>query len=350
MDDELYCDFYFGHKVTSEIKKLDYNQLKNFKKEVRNHWIFGTTFIWQFGVWHLIFKRYKYFILTGEPSILSNWVIIVLGRILGKKVMVWSHGMKGDPNVKADWFELYFYKLCSTVLLYGNHSRNIMLQRGFKEEKLICIYNSLNHVRQLEIRASLSKTNIFNKYFNNNDPVLIYVGRIQRNKNLELLIKAHSLLNQRNINCNLVFVGRDLGDNKVQALAKRNKVSNKIFFYGPCYDEAKLGELIYNANVCVSPGPIGLTAIHSLTYGTPAISNDDFYNQMPEYQVIKDGKTGSFYKNLDFEDLCEKIKLWIEISEEKRELIRQNCYTVIDEKWNPSNQLRILYKAINSHK
>ena len=57
------------------------------------------------------------------------------------------------------------------------------------------------------------------------------------------------------------------------------------------------------ANVTVSPGPIGLTAIQSLTYGVPAITNDEFSTQGPEFETIEPGVREIFsliqtYKNL----------------------------------------------------
>ena len=52
------------------------------------------------------------------------------------------------------------------------------------------------------------------------------------------------------------------------------------------YDENEIGDLIYNADLCVSPGNVGLTAIHTLTYGTPVLSHANFPNQMPEFEAI----------------------------------------------------------------
>ena len=53
-------------------------------------------------------------------------------------------------------------------------------------------------------------------------------------------------------------------------------LQDQIWFYGACYDESKLGELIFNADLCVSPGNVGLTAVHSMGYGTPVITHNNF--------------------------------------------------------------------------
>lgn len=342
MDTELKCNFYFGDKVESDIKKLDYTRLIGFKKELKNEKILGTSFSWQKGAWQLIFKKYKFFVITGEPYYISNWVIIILGKFLGKKVIPWSHGIKGDSTNKMEWFERYFFKLCPIVLLYGNYSRNLMIRKGFNSDKLICIYNSLDYKKQMTVRKQLRKSDIFSNYFKNDSAVIIYVGRIQKSKNLESLIKVLKDLNSHKSECNLVFIGKDLGDNQVVETSKKLKIQNKIWFYGPCYEEEKIGELIFNAAVCVSPGPVGLTALHSLTYGTPVITNDAFEKQMPEFEVIVPGKTGDFFKNDKLKDLQKKIKIWITLNHEERLEVRKNCYEIIDSNWNPESQLNTL--------
>ena len=344
MDKELHCDFYFGDKVGSEIKKLDYTKLKGFKKEIKNTVLFGTTFKWQNRVWQLIFKKYKYYIITGDSSYLSNWVLLVLGKMFGKTVIPWSHGIKGDDTNRMQWFEEWFFKLCPLILLYGNHSRDVMIDKGFDSKKLICIYNSLDYSKQKVVRKNLNPSNIYSSFFKNNHPTILYIGRLQKNKKLELLVECSKILNDAGSYCNLIFVGKDLGDNEVLKTAMAYNMIDKIWFYGPCYKEDKIGELIYNAHVCVSPGPVGLTALHSLTYGTPVISNDAFTSQMPEHEVIIPKKTGDFFESDNLNDLAEKISLWINIDAKRRKEVRADCHKVINNNWNPESQINTLKK------
>ncbi|MBU2901528.1 glycosyltransferase [Maribacter dokdonensis] len=343
MDKEFNCSFYFGDRVNSDIKKLNYQDLNGFKEELSNVSILNTSFSWQKGAWYKIFKNYKFFLITGEPYYLSNWALIILGKILGKKVIPWAHGIKGDYN-KMEWFEKLFFKLCPLVLLYGNHSRNIMINKGFNPDKLICIYNSLNHDKQINLRNSIKPSQIYFEHFNNKNPTIIYIGRIQKSKKLELLAECIHRLNKKGINCNLVFIGKDLKDNNVVKTAKELEIEKHVWFYGPCYEEEKISELIFNANLCVSPGPVGLTALHSLTYGTPVISNDNFNTQMPEYEVIKPKKTGDFYQENNIEDLIIKIIPWLKINNTLRDEVRKDCYKVIDDNWNPKSQIITLKK------
>ena len=122
-------------------------------------------------------------------------------------------------------------------------------------------------------------------------------------------------------------------------------LTNQVWFYGACYDERRIAELLYNADLCVSPGNVGLTAMHAMTFGCPVISNDNFSTQMPEFEAIEDGKTGTFFKENDIESLAEAISRWRDSSPD-RELVRKACYKVIDEKYNPHLQLETLKKVI----
>lgn len=55
-------------------------------------------------------------------------------------------------------------------------------------------------------------------------------------------------------------------------------------------------EFIYNADLCVSPGNVGLTAMHSLVFGCPVITHNCFEWQMPEFEAIQPGITGDFLR------------------------------------------------------
>lgn len=347
MDEELRCDFYFGDTLGNQIKLIDYSILRGFKKEVKNKPLGKYDFMWQKGVWQLIFKPYKHYIITGAPSILSSWVLLILAKLTGKKVYAWTHGLKKPVKTKGEVFQKTFYKLCHRILLYGDFSKGVMLNEGFKEAKLIPIYNSLNYKLQLKIRNGLQKNTVFVNHFKNTNPTLVYIGRIQKTKKLHLLVEAIHQLKTENIFCNLVFVGSDVENNNLPDLVKDYSLEKQVWFYGPCYDEEIIANLLFNADVCVSPGPIGLTALHALTYGCPVISNDDFENQMPEHEAITVGKTGDFFKNNNVSSMIDKIKKWAFLNSVEKAEVRKESYHMIDSKWNPDAQIETLKKALN---
>jgi len=348
MDKELSCDFYFGDKVDSEMKVMNVQQIPGYKKTVQNKRILFNLFWWQKEVVHLVFKKqYKHFILTGDSGILSSWLILLFCRILRKKSYIWMHGLQSVPSWKSKMLTYPFYRMANKFLLYGEHAKQVMMKLGFSENKIECIYNSLDYDHQLSIREKLQKTNIYSNFFKNNLPTLIYIGRIQKVKKINLLFEAIKLLEERKVYCNLMLVGENTDDIDIQKLNRENNLHSKFWLYGPCYDENKIAEFIYNADVCVSPGNIGLTALHSLGYGTPAITHNNFSNQMPEFEAIQPDRTGDFFQENDINDLGKKIEKWLSIETTKRHEIRKDCYSIIDKKYNPHYQINLLKKLLN---
>ena len=123
-------------------------------------------------------------------------------------------------------------------------------------------------------------------------------------------------------------------------------LNDQVWFYGASYDEKTNAELIYNADLCVSPGNVGLTAMHALIFGCPVITHNYFEWQMPEYEAIHAGNTGDFFKMDDIADLIATISKWFAVKSDKREEVRKACFKEIDTNWNPYYQMDIIKKNI----
>ena len=127
------------------------------------------------------------------------------------------------------------------------------------------------------------------------------------------------------------------------SLAKKLLNANNFNFFGSVYDESLLSDLIYNSDLCVSPGNIGLTAIHSLSYGTPVASHNNFNNQMPEVEAIIDGENGFLFDENNSDDLANKIDNWfLNNPNLDKDVIRK----IIIDKYNPKYQMRIFNDTI----
>jgi glycosyltransferase involved in cell wall biosynthesis len=341
MDLELGCDFFLGDKLPYEIKKMNYNELKGFKGTLKNIFII-SNFYWQVGALKNLFKPYKNYIFTGEPFCLSTWIILLLAKFTSKKTYLWSHGWYGDETLIKRVIKKAFFSLADGILLYGEYAKTLMISEGFEEKKLHVIYNSLDYSTQIKIKETLSKSDIYTTKFNNSNPVLLYIGRIQKIKKIEYIIEVLNSLKKKNIYYNFIIVGAEIEHTNLKELIAQYNLENQVWFLGECYEETVLSNLIYNADLTVSPGNVGLTAMHSLVYGTPVITHNNFSNQMPEFEVIETGKTGDFFKENDIEDLTFRIKSWIDTYQFQREIIRKNCFDRIAQHYNPEAQVKLL--------
>jgi len=346
LDENFQIDFVFGDKM-DDVKKMDYSVLKNFIKEVKNETIIGPLYF-QKGVISLIKGNYSFFIVLGDIHCLSTWILLILAKIYKKKVLLWTHGWYGKEKFYIKSLKKIFLGMAYKILLYGDYAKNLMIQEGFKTSKLAVIYNSLNYNQNIELRKKLKKSSIYIEHFKNPNPNLVFIGRLTAIKRLDLLFKAIYLLKKKSKHYNLTLIGSGAKESELKSLANDLNIKGGLWFYGSCYEEEKISELIYNADLCISPGNVGLTAIHSLSYGTPVITHDNFAEQMPEFEAIVDGVTGLFFEQNNVRSLAGQIENWCSKMNKNREQVRIDCYEIIDSKYNPYVQLDVIKSIINS--
>jgi glycosyltransferase involved in cell wall biosynthesis len=232
------------------------------------------------------------------------------------------------------------------VFLYGNYAKNLMVQNGFNSNKLHVIHNSLDYDVQLPIRDSLTINELYKGHFKNGAPVLCFIGRLTSVKKIHILIDALYIMNKRGTHLNLILIGDGEERKSLEDKVNQLELSDRVWFYGESYDERTNAELLYNADLCVAPGNIGLTAMHAMMFGCPCMSHDDFPYQMPEFEAIIPNQTGNFFKRDDVQSLADSIENWFAVNGNRREEIRKACYQEIDMNWNPHKQIEIFKQVI----
>lgn len=344
IDDSFDCDFFIGDDTGVPLKKMDYQSLKGLKATLHNVRI--GHFTWRKGYRAACKKEYDTFIMTGEPDCITDWFVLLWARIHKKKTLLWCHGWYGRESFFTKIIKKIQYQLNSGLLLYGNRAYNLLIKEGINKEKLFVIHNSLDYSKQLEIRSSLQPSHIYQNHFGNDNKNIIFIGRLTEVKRFDLLIEAVSILKSRGETVNVTFVGDGIERKNMEKLIAERSLQKGVWFYGACYDEQINAEMIFNADLCVSPGNIGLTAMHVLMFGCPAITNDDFAHQMPEFEAIQKDITGDFFKAGDSTSLADTISSWFLKHKDDREIVRQACYKEIDDNWNPNYQIEIIKSAI----
>lgn len=343
MEQGLGCDFIFGDIEEKRIKKVDYSLFNQNVEELHTIVVWGN-FNWIKGyVGKSFLKKYRQYILTGEPYCLSSWLVLLFNRLQGKKTYLWSHGWYGDETRIKRILKKVYFGLANGILLYGEHAKKLMMQQGFSEDQLYVIYNSLSYEKQLQIRNRLQKTDVYAKLFKNDYPVLIFTGRLTKGKKLGQLLEAQKLLIDKGLIVNVFVLGDGEERHRLLSITDVLGTSDRVCFYGACYDEEKIAEYYYNATACVSPGNVGLTGIHAMTYGCPVISHNSFGEQMPEFEAIVDGVTGVFFKKDNVVDLADKIEKLIGAD---KDVFKNNCFDLIDTKFNTRKQMEVLKQVL----
>ncbi len=323
-------------------------------RNVKNLWIYKGMVLWQRNLLSLLRKNdFSAVIFLGNTYYISTWAGLFYAKLNGKKVYLWTHGVTRNETGLKWKFRRFFYNLSDGLFLYGHKAKEIMIKNDFAESKLHVVYNSLDYTQQIKYRAKINSLNAIKKkqeLFKNPElPVLVFVGRLTNQKKLDMIVEAVQILAVQDFKLNTLFIGEGQIVNDLNQLINKYTLEDYFHFYGACYEESQLAELIGVSDICVSPGEVGLTAITALTYGTPVISHDDFNFQMPEYEVIIPGVNGDLFKRGSINDLAEKIKNWLlKNKTASRDKIRAYCYQNIDTKYNPKNQAQIINEIITN--
>lgn len=344
MGERYDIDFFFGDTVFEPIKQFDASTLTGFKSFLKAKKVLHGSFVRHTPAKELFADNYKIYVITGDSSSVLNWRILLHAKIHKKRVYAWTHGVKDieAQNWKGRLLNKMFFKGMTGVLLYNRYTCQNMLLLGCNKSQLRVIHNSLDTKVQTLQYEEMRSTNVYSSHFENNYPTVIYIGRIQKRKRLDQLIKAISILKKESFHVNLVIVGKETDDHSITETIKHYGLTDCVWMYGPCYEEAKNAELLYNAAVCVCPAEVGLTCIHSLSYGTPVVSNDNFPKQMPEFEAITDGLTGSFFKENDVVDLAKNIRFWCSRCVEDRQTTRNAARQTVVNEWSIDYQLKVL--------
>jgi len=309
--------------------------------------LFGPIML-QRGLLRLAIRRdLDAIIFLGNVFWPMTWLAAILARLTGKKVLFWTHGWIHQENGIIGAIRRRFYKIAHGLLLYGRTAKIIGIECGFDAESLHVICNSLDYECQKSSRSRVTdhriralREELFPK---SNRPLIICTTRLIPVRRLDQLLEAMILLEKENHPVNLLLVGDGPEKESLQKFAAEKNLA--VHFYGPCYDEDKLAELVMAANVTVAPGKVGLTAMHSLAFGTPVITHDDINQQMPEWESIIPGQNGDLFKHGNIEDLARVIGLWT-TSQYPDESIRKTCHKIIDQFYNPAFQRRAIERAI----
>ena len=302
----------------------------------------------QTGLIELALRRdFDAIIYMAYPNFISTWLSALIARLAGKKVYFWTHGWNRTEQGPKAWLRRLFYNLADALLLYGHSAKMFGLNQGFTPDRLHVIYNSLDYEHQKRVREGIAPGEpeaLYAKLFSHpNLPLVVCPARLIKACQFDLLLQAQAQLLKEGHEVNVLLIGDGPERQSLQAQAQQSGLP--VCFYGACYDEFILAKLILGAHVTVSPGKVGLTAMHSLAYGIPVITHDDHEAQGPEWEAIVPGCTGDFFRRGDANGLANVIRKWTQSPPTPN--TRSACHQVLDRFYNPSFQRRAIDRAVS---
>jgi glycosyltransferase involved in cell wall biosynthesis len=348
--------FYSSANGFSGIKTIDINESKTVNKTGILDWhFFKNIYLRNILIYQTrlistcMTTDYDAYILYGEMHSISNWIAAIICKIRGKSLLIWGHGLYGNEKSVKKFLRILYYKIAEYHLVYSNRSRIFMIEAGFDPDRVFTVYNSLayyTHVNLYKEKDQTELENLKSQLFPNNIslPVVIFIGRLTGEKKVSYLLEAISMSKNKGNIFNCLIVGGGGESEDLQKLSVSLGIRDLICFYGPGYDEGINSRLIMLSECCVSPGNVGLNAIHSLSLGTPVITHSNFFNQGPEVESVRQNETGLFFEENNVVSLSDVIDDMI--LNKKKRVMELFCIEEVRKHWNPGNQARIFDEAV----
>jgi glycosyltransferase involved in cell wall biosynthesis len=193
----------------------------------------------------------------------------------------------------------------------------------FYENKINCIAD--NFTNHIEIKNKVNYRKDF-KY------KIVFIGRVSKEKNVDLLIDAFNLFSKNKPNVNLTIIG----DGKLTI--KRNK---NINFLGRC-DKKTIEFTLVNCDYLILPSStegLPFVFLEAMNLGIPAISS----NIVGLNEMIIENKTGFMFDIVDYDKYKNNLYTWdilehFEKNKDKIILSLVECfkkaYSINIEQWN----------------
>jgi len=198
-------------------------------------------------------------ILEANPRYLSNWLALNWMKARGRPVLGWALGappVQGPLRRVREALRRRYLQGFDALIAYSQQGKRQYQALGFPEERIFVAYNA----------ARMPPTSLPQR-----EPLrdralrLLFVGRLQRRKRLDLLFEAASRVEP---GPEIAVVGEGPAGDELRRLAAR--IYPGAAFVGAQYG-SELEALYHWADLFVLPGTGGLAIQEALCHGLPVI-------------------------------------------------------------------------------
>lgn len=348
---ELYdLTIYFGYEKNLAAATPN-NATLNYSKLIKVR-IFKITIKWHYAQLSAINKKFNCAIISWDVGYITLWLSLIKKFFTKVPVILWGHGYSKNDTITKKFLRNLPVFFANAVLVYDYNTAEKLKKNHRFRNKIFVAPNSLDNQKIKEaILYWNNNPNTF-KQFKEDNKIhntynLIYVGRIYKQNELEILIQAFKFVNARLSDIRLIIIG---GFNNyvksLQELAINLDVYDKIIWTGAIYDEFEIAPWMLSSKIFVYPANIGLSLIHAFNYGLPVITHNCLTNHNPEIYSLINGHNGLLYEYRNELHFSEQI-LYLINNEDIRLQMSVNALNTIKTKNNLDNMISGFNLAIH---
>lgn len=264
----------------------------------------------------------------------QNWCFSLNGDVARFKHIIHSNDISTLPSSEQEVYNSFLrdkelYQVVDKVICLSEFTLSLLAEEyGISRNKLMLIYNGLKDERKILVLEERNLLKI-QYHFSSKEKIVLFVGRLDVVKGIEMLIMSFKDLLQRNCNYRLVVVGE--GDFSF-SLSKCGTDWNKITFTGRLNKE-QLYDFYQIADIGVMPSmheQCSYVAIEMMMFGLPmVVSTTPGLKEMmrgEDFGYTFDMEKDSEKSRNELADLIMKVlktPLW---KREKMKSLSRSCY------------------------
>jgi glycosyltransferase involved in cell wall biosynthesis len=271
------------------------------------------------------------YIIKNKPDVvigldnttqLTEYLTFIMCKLYKIKYIWWTHGYDHLPlknkflRVAREKYKLFFLRKADVIITFSEYGKEFLVERRVKKENIFVAPNTLDTDKLTylhnKVQNTFNKIDFVKSHFkklNENDRniILLFSGRLNKNKKVENALLALKQLVDSNIHAYLYILGDGEEKFNLQALAKELQIDDHVNFAGPVYEDEESSKYFLSGDVFIMPGYVGLAIVHAFAFGLPILT-EDVKTHSPEIQYLHHGYNGYFIKENNIEKMADAIK------------------------------------------
>ncbi len=291
--------------------------------------------------------RFSVIIIPGYAYVIC-WCALFYSILTRKKIIVSFDSTEID-NPKSWWKEpikRWFINKCDASMCYGDKSREYLIKLGMSPNNIYTRCQATDNQKVAEIHSVA----ILNREFNLIQGNLclhnfIYVGRLSKEKNLEILLSAYTkvkLGNEHAADWGLIIVGDGPEKEALQQLVGKVGARDVCFTGGLPWEEIPKYHALSDVLVLPSMSePWGLVVNEAMACGLPVLVSNHCGSA---YELVSEGENGFTFDPRDGRDLQKKLAFFVDQPQAVKRMGEQSRRTIVD--YSPQKAARQMMNCI----
>ncbi len=283
------------------------------------YWFFkGIAISWMPVIWWFLKNRPGTIILGDGVRILNNYVLLFISKLIGTKVLYYTHGYNHQAEFTRTSFvdtateriRKFYFSLSDALIVYTDSNKTYLENAGVKT-KIFVSRNTIDTPTLLERSAKVSAERIKNLKRNYNiqedQRVIVYLGRMVPEKEVHLFV---NLINQLNKVNNNRYFGIAIGDGSLLSELKESSTDLPIKFTGHLSGQ-ELSDHLACSDCMFIPSHVGLAVVEAFCAGLPFVTCEGRHHS-PEVDYINHETNGLILNSVEAPNMALEVAKLLE--------------------------------------